>query len=141
MVSSRPGMNCSIRSSSSYLRGLRAAPDAISRLFFHDVNADGRSLPRRFDDDTAAESSAAGRARMTSQCGVVTPCSLKLLLRANFVEGEPALLHAFPGVGDAAVFQNLLHLAVFAEGAVEGDEGELDVVRQSEVRILARRLP
>ena len=60
----------------------------------------------------------------------------EFLFRGNFVESEAALGDAFPGVGDAAIFENLLHLTVFAEGAVQGDECQLNVVRQGEVGIL-----
>ena len=50
-------------------------------------------------------------------------------------KASPAFLHAFAGVGHAAIFQNLLDLAVFAECSVDGDEGEIDVRGQLEIFI------
>ncbi len=60
----------------------------------------------------------------------------EFFLGGDLVEGKAAFGHAFAGVGDATVFQDLLHLAVFAEGAVQGDEGQLGLVRQDQVGVL-----
>ena len=60
----------------------------------------------------------------------------EFFLRLDFVESEAAAFHVFAGVGHAAVFEDLLQLAVLAEGAVHGDEGQIDVVRQNKVGVL-----
>ena len=60
----------------------------------------------------------------------------EFLFRGNFVESQAALCDSFAGVRDAAIFENLLQLTVFAESAVNGDESDLGVVRQDEVGIL-----
>jgi hypothetical protein len=48
-------------------------------------------------------------------------------LRANLVEGDLALHRRLPRCKAHRVFQNLLELAVFAKGSVNGDEGEIDI--------------
>jgi hypothetical protein len=58
----------------------------------------------------------------------------EFLLRKKFVESLSAPGHALAGVGNAALLENLLQLAVFAEGAMDCDEGDLGVVRQGKIR-------
>ena len=55
---------------------------------------------------------------------------------ANLVEGQPTCFNAVTGVGDAAIFENFLHLTVFAEGPVQRDEGKIDILRELEIFIL-----
>src|SRR4029450_1620874 len=57
----------------------------------------------------------------------------KFLFRQNFVECRPACLDAVTGVRHAALLQNFLELAVFAESSVNGDKGKIDIFGKHEV--------
>ncbi len=59
----------------------------------------------------------------------------KFFLRSNLVEGEFTRLYIFTGVRDAAVLENFLHLAVFAERSMQGDECKIDIVRQLKILV------
>jgi hypothetical protein len=59
----------------------------------------------------------------------------KFLLRSDFVESQLTPLDSFARVSDAALFQNLLDLTVFAKGSVQRDECELDIAWQLKLRI------
>jgi hypothetical protein len=60
---------------------------------------------------------------------------LKFLLRSNFIESNLAFAHTIAGVCDPATLQNLLNLAIFAKCPVDGDEGEIDILRQFEILV------
>ena len=101
---------------------------------FCNVNADGRALARRLDDDWSWNRWLLARPNhLPIRC--CNSSFAELFLRADLVEGEPASFHVFTGVGNAASFEDLLDLAVLAESSVEADKGELDVVRQFEMLV------
>ena len=56
----------------------------------------------------------------------------EFLLRSDFIESQPALFNSFASVNNTALFQNLLHLAVFAKSSVQRDERQVYSVRQLE---------
>ena len=51
------------------------------------------------------------------------------------IERDPTLVDAIAGIGNTAVFQNLLDLTVLAEGPVNGEEDEVDILRELEILI------
>ena len=59
----------------------------------------------------------------------------KFHLRPDFIKSQAALFDSLACVSDAALFQNLLDLAVFAKGSVQRDECKLDIARQLKLRI------
>ena len=106
MVSSRPGTKFSIKNSSIVFRGV-AQSGLDFRGSFLDINADRRSLPRRFDD----ERNGSDRALACADDFPIrrgTPCSSKFFLERILSKASSAFAHAFAGVGDAAFFQNPL---------------------------------
>ena len=105
-----------------------------SRLHSSRYDADRRSLAGALRTSGKAKLGA-GRDRMTSHSGVVTSMLPKFFLGANFVESSLASLYSFARVSDAAVLQNSLDLAIFAEGSVNGEERKIDIVRQFEVLV------
>ena len=115
-------------------RGLAQRRGGLA-LLFHDVNADGRSLARRLDHVGQRKVRLLADANdfPTRRRHAVLR---KFLFRGNLVESQPALGHSFAGVGNAAILQDLLHLAVLAKSAVQGDESQLGVVRQDEIGVL-----
>ena len=97
------------------------------------MDSDRRSLPRRFDDERNGNCRPLAIGDdLPVRCGyIVLP---KRRFRANLVESQLALRDPISGIGDAALFQDALHLAVFTERSVERDEGEVDTGRQFEIR-------
>ena len=73
---------------------------------------------------------------MVSHSGVFTPCSRNFSFDRILSKASSTPLDSFARVSDAALFQNLLDLAVFAKGSVQRDECKLDIARQ-----LKRRIP
>ena len=57
----------------------------------------------------------------------------KIFFGANFVESYFAPIDTLASVRDPATFQNFLNLAIFTKGPVDGDEREVDIIRQLEV--------
>ncbi len=139
MVSSRPGTNFSIRSSRSYLRRVRHRRVNFP-FVLNDMHADGRTLARRFDDERNGNGRALANGHdlpVRRRDTVLT----KRLLRANLVESQLAFGDPVAGIGDPALFQNPLHLAVFTKGSVERDEGEIDAGTAIRSPDLLHRLP
>src|SRR5438067_1472329 len=98
----------------------------------YDIDADSRTLTRRLDHErnwnrrTLAQRDDLPIRRRHA-------FATKRVFRANFIESQFASLDAFASVGDAALFEDSLQLAVFAKRSVNGEEGEFDVRRQFEV--------
>src|ERR1700682_4916746 len=102
-------------------------------LILNDMHPDRRALPGRFDDERNGNRRAlANRHDLPVRRGDIVLA--KRLLGANLVEGQLTFRRAFTCVRDAAVFQDSLHLAIFTKGSVQRGEGEVDAVRQFEVR-------
>ena len=98
----------------------------------NNIDSDGRSLPRRLDDQ------GNGQRRLFIRTNHLPPRSgdtapLRIFFSIDFIECGPAFLHAVAGIRHAAIFQNLLELAVFAKRPVNGDEGEIDIFRQLKI--------
>src|SRR5262249_49507285 len=101
------------------LNNIDANRRALSWRLHYQGKRKSRSLIRT--DDLPARSRNAG--------------SFEFFLRFDFIEGNLALIYTISGVGNTAIFQNLLDLAVFAEGPMNGEEGDVDVRRELEIFI------
>ena len=98
----------------------------------NNIDSDGRSLPRRLDDQ------GNGQRRLFIRTNHLPARSrdtrrFEFLFRFDFIECGPAFFDAFAGVRHTAIFQNLLELAVFAKRPVNGEEGEIDVSWQLKI--------
>src|SRR5438067_13743973 len=98
-----------------------------------DIDADGRTLARRLDHERNWNRRALAQ-RDDLPIRRRYAFAPKRVFRTNLVEGQLAFRDAFARVGDAALFEDSLHLAVFAKRSVNGEEGEFDVRGQFEVR-------
>ena len=63
------------------------------------------------------------------------PVFPKFFFGANLVESGLARAHAIAGIWDPATFQNFLNLAIFTKSPVDGNEREIDIVRQLEILV------
>ena len=75
------------------------------------------------------------------QYGVVTPCWRNASFERILSKASSLSCDAVAGVGDPAIFQNLLDLPVFAESSVDRDEGEFDLRPAIRSPARSHRLP
>src|SRR5436189_1507100 len=102
-------------------------------LTLDDMHADRRALPRRLDYERNWNRRALANGHdlpVRRANSVLTKC----LLGTNLIEGQLAFGDAVSGIGNSAVLQNSLHLAVFPKRSVDREEGQLNAGRQFEVR-------